>query len=241
MTPHIPLFVLVACLSGLSQCTGFGHAVLVLPLLVSYMDIERAVPMVVFARMLILLPGLVGNARHIAWKNTILLLVGGAPLGVAGALLFATLPTEVTMRGVGCAFLFFALSQHANMIRAPRLVKHPFVGGATIGFLSGATGSAGPFIPSAFLRPSLSTAIRDATSALTLLAIYGLLMATYQRFIEFNWHFWQMTLTVTAATATATWCVNRREPQSNAPRLQRAVETGVIIIAAYMLVHGHLP
>jgi hypothetical protein len=74
---------------------------------------------------------------------------------------------------------------------------------------------------------------------LAFLIMHAAQMTTYQRFLEFDWQFWRVTLSVSAAILFASRCVAAQPRQKCYTGFQRMIETALIVIAAYMLVHGY--
>lgn len=232
------LFIGAFVAAAVSGASGFGGALLLLPLLVSTVGTVHAVPLLTIAQ-------LVGNVSRagfgfaqIRWKPVGLFLAGAIPFSIAGALSFVQLPHDWITRAIGAAILLFVVLQYAGAVK---LAGHPALlvaGGGVTGFLSGLVGSAGPLGAAIFLSLGLPPVVYIASEATTALAMHGAKTLVYQRYITLDRDFWLLAVLMGIAMVLGTWSARRvleRLPQ----RIFRVFVTALLTaIAFYMMIHG---
>ncbi len=232
MTALITVFILASCLSVLSQRTGFGRATLALPLLMFLVGVDNAVPMLIFAQLVVAVTLVLTHLNAMNPIRVPVVMWWMVPFGILGALFFIMVSEETATRGIGAAFILFVLNRRVNMICMHGMFYKPYANSAFIGVLYGAAGCTGTIAPIDVMKNS-------ANASLATLIMYAAQMMIYQRFLEFDWQFWRVTLSVSAAIVFASRCVARQPRQKHYSGLQRVIETALIISAAYMLVHGY--
>lgn len=234
-------FLLVFALSVLSIRTGFGPGLLLMPALIVWLGVERAVPLITGAHLVMVLPHLMCNARHCRWKDAVRFLLGAVPFGVGGAFVFVALPAAWATRCVGTAMLLCALTRRIGRAYPTRLSERAVAWGALAGAVSGSSGTAGMLeapCPDASEWPQR---VHATTLAAAVVPLHAAKMVIYQRFVELDWQFWQATALVTLAMFLGACWVERVAARRIAPGTQRAVECCLTLAAAYMLVYGAIP
>jgi uncharacterized membrane protein YfcA len=141
------LFMAAFAAAAISGAAGFGGALLLLPLLATTVGAVQAVPLLTVAQFV----GNVSRAgfgfRQIRWKPVALFLAGAAPLSVAGAMSFVTLPKDLVTRCIGAAILLFVALKYYGVLDlkpGPLLLAG---GGGIVGFLSGWWAAPGRWVP----------------------------------------------------------------------------------------------
>jgi hypothetical protein len=164
--------------------------------------------------------------------------LGAIPLSILGAISFVHLPKELVTRIIGVASLVYVHLTQSGLwkIKAgPALV---ICGGAIVGFVSGAVGSAGPLGAAIFLSLGLPLVAYIASEATTALAMHGVKMIVYGQYIIFEHDFWILALILSLAMILGTWLFNHiigRLPQK---LFQRFVTVLLIAVALYMMING---
>jgi uncharacterized protein len=136
------IFLLAACVQGY---TGFGSALLAIPLLTFYLPMKTVVPLVVLSGLVIT----AGLATRL-WSKSALkrlppLLLGALPGIGLGAWLLTALPAAVLRAAVGIALLAYAAFGLLARVRPRRLhAAWAAFAGFTSGLLSAALGAGGP-------------------------------------------------------------------------------------------------
>lgn len=141
----------------LSSVTGFGGAVLLLPVFVALFGVQDAVAILTVAQ-------LVSNGSR-AWFNRDEIVrpivtrfsLGAVPAAVVGALVFANAPLAGLTRLIGVFLLLMVVWRRLPRRRRPRpLGDGPFIAvGAASGFGSALVGSVGPLTAPFFLARGL--------------------------------------------------------------------------------------
>jgi uncharacterized membrane protein YfcA len=138
-----------ATIAGVS---GFGGAVVLLPVLVAVFGARDAIVVLTVAQ-------LVGNGSRVYFNRDDVdglvvrrFAIGAVPLALAGGAVFATLPAGALTRALGAFMLAAVAWRHLHHRPATGFPPERFVGlGAAFGFLSAIVGSVGPVMAPFFL------------------------------------------------------------------------------------------
>ena len=161
--------------------TGFGGAVLLLPVLVWAVGARDAVVVLTIAQ-------LVGNGSRVLLNrqdvNTAILwrfALGAIPLSLLGGLLFASTPSTVLTRLLGAFLLAAVIWRHTSPtpMRRPPLARFTWLG-AIFGFLSAILGSAGPVMAPFFLAYGLVKSAYIGTEAACTVVIHATKLTAYR-------------------------------------------------------------
>jgi len=179
----IPPIILL--LGGFVQgLTGFGLALVSVPLLSLAIGVKTAVPLAGVFGWLVTLPIVWKMRRDVPWRVTLVLFVGSLPGSWIGAELLKELPGNVILAGMGVILLVssvYALRSHGPVIaHAPKWL------GAVVGFFSGAIGAAvgepgPPVIAFASLMPWSSNQAKATLVSFFMLQMIGALISFYQK------------------------------------------------------------
>ena len=241
MMQHLTFFLVVWCLSAVSIKTGFGRGLLVLPVLISLVGPHQAVTMITAAQLTMVLPRLPFQARHIQWRPVGRFLSGDAAGCVIGAAMVSGLARAPVNRMIGIAFLGLVL--YSRTRRGPDAGTPPRLScrGGIAGALSGITGTSASLRTRAFAPLGMNAGELSASLASAAVALHSMKMLVYQRFIELDWRFWRLAAVVCAGMLFASLTLDTTVPGKQSPHLQRMVEIGLVLAAAYLLVHGTAP
>ncbi len=176
--------------------TGFGSALVAIPLLSLFLDVKLAVPLVVLASLLIT-ASLSWELRRRLDRRKLLPLLAGAMPGIAvGALLLKDLPTQVLEIGLGGLLILYAGVSLAFRLR-PRWLHAAWapVAGFASGLLAATLSTVGPpvivytsmtrwskndikaTLSGFFLIAAALTAVVHAAAGVTRLAVVWLFLA----------------------------------------------------------------
>jgi hypothetical protein len=167
--------------STLAAVTGFGGAAVLLPILVWIFGLREAVPILTIAQ-------LIGNGSR-AWFNRRLIdyrvvfwfTIGGAPLALAGGLLFSKAPLSPLTRLLGFFLIVIVVLRHWKRARWPKPSLHQFaLIGAGSSFLSALLGSVGPLMAPFFLAYGLLKGAYIGTEALATVTMHVFKMIAYR-------------------------------------------------------------
>ena len=165
--------------STVAGITGFGGAVVLLPVLVAVVGARDAVVVLTVAQ-------LAGNGSRVVFNrhdiDTPLLrrfAIGAIPAALAGGILFAATPSAILTRILGAFLLAAVIWRHARP--HPR---RPAVGaflplGAVFGFLSAILGSIGPVMAPFFLAYGLVKAAYIGTEAACTVVMHTTKLVAY--------------------------------------------------------------
>jgi uncharacterized membrane protein YfcA len=174
---------LVALLAAtLAGVTGFGGAVVLLPVLVWAVGPRLAIPVLTVAQLAGNLARVAFNGREIEWRVATRFCLGAVPAAVAGALAFAAVPVGLLTRALG---LFLLACVAYRWLRPGPPGRFPLAGflplGAVFGFLSAVLGSVGPMVAPFFLAYGLVKGAYIGTEALGAAALHLTKTAVYGR------------------------------------------------------------
>ena len=149
MLPLVAAFFIVLAAAAAQAITGFGYALVAIPLLTLVTEPRTAVVGAGLAGLWLSIGTLVNQRAHVTWPPA-LALIGAAALGMPIGLVLLRVLSEVSLRLLiaGVALLFTAI-----VWRGARLPKHPVVvagAGLVAGVLSTSTGTTGPPLVAAF-------------------------------------------------------------------------------------------
>ena len=179
----IALIAVVALAGGiLAAVTGFGSAVILLPVFVWAFGVRDAVPILTVVQ-------LVGNGARVVLNRRELVLpvagwfaVGAVPAAVVGASIFVAAPAEILARLLGLFLLASVAYRHTALGRRASMRLRGFaVLGAAAGFLSALVGTVGPLVAPFFLAYGLVKGAYIGTEALTALTMHGVKLVVYGR------------------------------------------------------------
>lgn len=169
--------------SIISGVAGFGGALLLLPILSSFLDIQSSIAILTICQIF-------GNGSRVAfgfkdleWKSIAIFLSGAIPLCIIGSLLMVKSDAGIIKIIVGCFLIIFALWKIIFSKNTAINQKTFFVGGSLTGFLSGLVGSAGPIGAAFFLSLNLSAVSYIASEAFTALTIHLVKMIVYGNYL----------------------------------------------------------
>jgi uncharacterized protein len=167
----------------LAAVTGFGGAAVLLPVLVLVFGPRLAVPILTVAQ-------LVGNGSRV-WFNRGAVdyrvvgwfALGGVPLAVAGAILFATAPLDALTRVIGAFLILIVLWRRFRggvIMWRPSL--HAFAAiGALSSLISAIVGSVGPLMAPVFLAYGLVKGAYIGTEACATVVMHVTKLAVYRQ------------------------------------------------------------
>ena len=130
------IFLLAGFVQGLS---GFGSALVAIPLLILVMDIKEAVPLCTLSGIVITTYLAVKLSKHFDRKKIVPLCIGSIPGIFVGATLLKTVPSRMISILLGILLIAYSLY---NLLFSPEARKLNYRWGYLAGFLSGAIGAA---------------------------------------------------------------------------------------------------
>jgi uncharacterized membrane protein YfcA len=166
--------------STVAGVTGFGGAVVLLPVLAWAFGARDAVVVLTVAQ-------LVGNGSRVFFNRgdvdgAVLerFAVGAVPFALVGGLLFSQTPTDVLARLLGAFLLAAVLWRHAapRPPRRPPLARFTLLG-AVFGFLSAVLGSVGPVMAPFFLAYGLLKGAYIGTEAACTVVMHTTKLVAY--------------------------------------------------------------
>jgi uncharacterized membrane protein YfcA len=234
-----PILLIGAFLAAvLSGATGFGGALLLLPLLTHVLGPALAVPLLTVSQLLGNLARAGLGWREIRWRPVGLFLITSVPAAALGALSFVALPKGAATRVLAAGILAF-LALRWLSVKALRPSRSLLLGGgAVVGALSGLIGTAGPFGAAVFLSLELPPQAYVASEAVTAAAMHGVKSVVYGSALDPGPSFWPLAAALGLATIAGTW-VGRRVI-SHAPPRPFAIVVSLLLagVAVEMLVAG---
>ncbi|PRY24275.1 hypothetical protein CLV78_103141 [Aliiruegeria haliotis] len=176
----IPTFFIVSAilfLGGFVQgLTGFGLALVSVPLLSLALDVRAAVPVAGIFGWLVTFPIVWRMRAHIQWNVVAILVLGSLPGSWLGAELLRTLPASIILAAMGVVLiassLYAFISTNALIAAAPPGLS------AITGFFSGALGAAvgepgPPVIAYTSMLPWTGDQVKSTLAAFFMLQMVG--------------------------------------------------------------------
>jgi uncharacterized membrane protein YfcA len=177
----IVLVALVA--STLAAVTGFGAALILLPVLTWSFGVRDAVPILTVVQVCTNLSRVWLNRREIVLPVARRFSLGAVPAAVLGGIVFATAPAAALKPLIGVFMILSVLFRHSGAGRNLRVRLEAFLPlGAGFGFLDALVGSAGPVQAPFFLAAGLTGAAYVGTEALASALMQGTKLAVYGSF-----------------------------------------------------------
>ena len=191
--PLVLLGVVAFAASTVAAVTGFGGAVVLLPVVVAVFGVRDAIPILTVAQLLGNAGRVVTNRREIAWPVVGWYSVGAIPAALLGGLLYAQAPLAALTRLLGAFLLVMVVFWYFRRDRFPRLTRRGFAPlGAASSFLSALVGSSGPVTAPFFVAHGLVKGAYIGTEALAAVVTHATKLIAYGN-----------TSTLTADTALA--------------------------------------
>ena len=186
----ILIFLLGSFIQGL---TGFGFALVSIPLLVMFMDIRTAVPLCMLSGLVITAYLSLQLKDHLDWKKILPLLIGCLPGILLGTIFLKNIDESLFKILLGIMLITYSLYR-LLLTPKPRTIKRGWglVAGFATGAISGAFSAGGPptiiyttltgwnkneiksTMSIFFFLGGVATAIAHATSGLTTMAVLKL-------------------------------------------------------------------
>ncbi len=138
---------LIFLLAGFTQgVSGFGSALVAMPLLTMFMDVQTAVPLCMLNGLLITLSLSMQLRRHIAWARIRPLLIGCLPGIIFGLLVLKNVSSSILQICLGLLVMGYAL--YSLFCKSKRLgkisSKWAYLAGFLTGGISSSLGAGGP-------------------------------------------------------------------------------------------------
>ena len=138
---YVIVIALIIGLGSFTQgLTGFGLALVSVPLLSLVVDVKQAIPIAGIFGWLVTFPIVFKMKQHIQWSVGLALFIGSLPGSFLGANLLKLLPSSVILISMGIVLILasiYSLSSKNTLFRSPsKLVS------LIVGFFSGSLGAA---------------------------------------------------------------------------------------------------
>lgn len=212
-----------------SGTTGFGGALLLLPVLTFTEGARAAVPVLTVAQ-------LFGNGSRawfgrseIAWRAVWRFTAGSAPGAVGGAMLFTELPAPWAGRLIGGVMVALAIFRRTSMGSRPVPESWLFPAGLVLGWLSALVGSVGPLQALVFLGLGLPPTAFIATEAVAAGLLHLTKAALYGRFALLTWEQLGLALLLGAAMVVGSWTGRRVLERVSPQTLQAVIEVALFV------------
>lgn len=142
----VVIATIIALGSFTQGLTGFGLALVSVPLLSLAVDVKMAVPIAGIFGWLITFPVVWKMREHVQWKVAFIMFIGSLPGSYVGADLLKRLPSEVILITMGIVLIIsslYSLRAHATLFKKPSNPISLLVG-AFSGALGASVGESGP-------------------------------------------------------------------------------------------------
>lgn len=239
MVDIIILFFMAMLASIISGVAGFGGALLMLPVLSSFIDIQSAIAILTICQIF-------GNSSRVAfglkdleWKPILIFLLGAIPLCILGSLLMVKSDAGLIKIIVGSFLIVFALSKQFFLKDKVLHRNIFFIGGSVTGFLSGLVGSAGPLGAAFFLTLNLSAVSYIASEAFTALSIHIVKMIVYGNFLILSQKVIIYGLLLGFTMITGTW-IARKIAEILPKKVFTVIVEILLIISGISMIYSNL-
>ena len=233
------LLLVVAYFAAIvSGMAGFGGALLLMPFLIEIVGTAYAVPLLTIVQFIGNLSRVCFGFLQIQWKPVGLFLLSAIPFSILGAFSFVELPKDLITRCIGAIILLFVLLKYLGALNLKANTFLLVIGGGFVGFLSGLLGSAGPLGAAIFLSLGLPPVAYIASEGITALAMHGVKIVIYQKYILFNQDLWILAAAMGFAVIMGTWSAQQVIKHISQKVFEHYVAVLLIIIALYMMFYG---
>lgn len=188
---EIPLFVFISITLAylILGITGFGSALIAVPLLLQFMPLGEAVPLVLWLDVVALVVFSSLNLKHIdwpIWKQMLPSIVVGV-VSAALAVHFFQLPAHWLLLSLGAYIVWFGatklLAEWRPTIQKASAAKHGLGSIAPFGWMAGVIetffGTCGPLVATGILRQSTNMNLFKATMSAVMLPTALMALSTY--------------------------------------------------------------
>jgi uncharacterized protein len=168
--------------STLAAVSGFGGAAVLLPVLILVFGVRDAVPILTVAQLAGNGSRVWFNRREVDWRIVAWFSLGGVPLAVLGAFLFARAPLAILTRLLGGLLLVVVVWRHVRRGPSKRFGAAWFaaIGGGG-SFLSALLGSVGPIMAPFFLAYGLVKGAYIGTEAMATVMMHVTKLVAYRQ------------------------------------------------------------
>jgi uncharacterized membrane protein YfcA len=169
--------------STVAAVTGFGGAVILLPILTWVVGLKEAVPVLTVAQLIGNASRVWFNRKELVWPIIGWFSLGGIPLAALGGILFASAPLSALARLLGVFLLLMAAARRWGKDRFPNLPAPAFVGiGGVSSLISALVGSVGPLMAPFFLAHGLVKGSYIGTEAACTVVMHVVKLIAYRRY-----------------------------------------------------------
>ena len=238
MFDYLALFAATFATAIISGATGFGGALLLLPLLIMIVGAELAVPLLTIAQLIGNLSKVCFGFSQIQWKPVGMFLIGAVPFSIIGAISFTQLPKDLVTRAIGAAIFLFMTLQYFEVLKLKVNQSLLLVSGGSVGLLSGLVGSAGPLSAAIFLSLELPPVGYIASEATAAFVMHGGKIVVYQKYISLDQGFWFLATFMGFAMILGTWSANQIIGYISHKQFQCFVGVLLAVISIYMMIKG---
>lgn len=224
--------------AAISGSAGFGGALLLLPILVSTIGVELAIPVLTLAQLIGNLSRAGLGFKEIRWDLVGLFCIGAVLMTIMGALLFVSFPSGIITKLVGLAIIAFVLLRFFNVLKLKGKKTTMVCGGGVTGFISGLVGSAGPLGAAIFLSLDLAPMAYVASEAVTAVAMHLTKIVVYQSYMSLGLDSIILGLFIGVAMVLGTWLgrvIIKKIPKN---KFSKFVGLLLIIVALQMVFVG---
>lgn len=177
MDTTLILVSMIIALAGFTQgLTGFGSAMVSVPLLSLIVGAQTAVPIAGIIGWLVTLPIAWKMRQHIQVQTGLILFVGAVPASFVGARLLATMPSEYILIAMGTVLVISSLYSFRSSKPAFEKTSMPVTLGAgfTSGVLGASVGESGPpVIAYTSMQPWSADQVKSTLSFFFMLQMIG--------------------------------------------------------------------
>lgn len=222
----------------LSAVSGFGGAVLLMPVFVAVLGVRDAVAVLTVVQLASNVSRVVLNRRDVVRPLVTAFSVGAVPAAVVGALVFAAAPVPTLTRLVG-AFLLAAVGWLRLAPRMPRFGRPAIVGvGAASGFGSALVGSVGPLVAPFFLAQGLVRGAYIGTEAATAVVMHVVKLVVYGAVAVLTPAGLVYGMLLAPASVAGSWVGRHVVDRMPVEVFRVVVEAGLVAAGVLLLVRG---
>jgi uncharacterized protein len=176
------IIVIISALAAslLAAVSGFGGAVIMLPVLVWTVGVTDAIPILTTAQLIGNLSRVMLNHRELKWPVIWRFAMGAVPMAVVGGIIFASAPAAGLVRVLGVFLILMVIYRHTRWGRNIKLSLWGFMPlGAASGILSAVLGTVGPLTAPFFLAYGLAKGAYIGTEAMTAVVMHITKLGVY--------------------------------------------------------------
>lgn len=234
----ITLFALIIVswlAATISGTTGFGGALLLLPVLILTVGAKAAVPILTVTQILSNISRAGFGWKEIQWKSVMYFAFGCIPASFLGSYLFVKISSELL--DIFIAIVIIVIVLYRRFVKRELQISRYLllVAGFVLGFLSAIIGSVGPLQAITFLGLGLPATAYVATEAGAASLIHFVKLLVYGKYKLFDNQLLLIAILLGVTMIAGSWTGRKIIERVSIKKFNRAIEFALVIVAIIII------